>query len=153
MYNFNQQNPLMMISDSGMISHYCWVENDGLIAYMSHNGINGYYLINLKDNPNIENIEIPGLRSFGDGHPTYIGDGKFITDTYPNKRRVKHLLLVDLKLKNVKTLAELYEPLVFDGETRCDLHPKWDRVHKMVYVDSVHEGIRALYKVGPINNA
>lgn len=139
-----------LISDSGMISHYCWKDDSTLIAYMRHEGKDGYYLISICDAIIIAEIDIPTLSDCGDGHPTYIGGGLFITDTYPDKSRMKKLLCVDLNNKSFKIIAEFFEPLKYSGQTRCDLHPKWDAKNKLVYVDSVHEGKRDLYKVGPL---
>ena len=142
---------LRMISDSGMISHYCWMDNNSILAYMKHNDMNGYYIISLSSpSITITKIEIEGLDAYGDGHPTYIGEGKFITDSYPNKSRMKSLLLVDIDNSKFAVLAEFLEPLKFHDQTRCDLHPKWDEVHKIIYVESVHESKRKLFALGPI---
>ncbi|PMO90156.1 hypothetical protein BCS98_15290 [Vibrio breoganii] len=141
---------IRLISDSGMISHYCWVDDGSLISYMNHNDVNGYYRINLSKQITLTKINIDNLDSFGDGHPTYIGDSKFITDSYPDKSRIKQLLLVDMKIGTSTVIGSFLEPLKFHGETRCDLHPKWDAATSCVYIDSVHEGKRSLYKVGPI---
>ncbi|CAH1522043.1 putative glycosyltransferase [Vibrio owensii] len=135
-----------LISDSGMISHYCWVNDSTILAYMKHNDINGYYFIDL-DKVVFTNVNVDELDGYGDGHPTYIGNGKFITDTYPDKSRMKSLLLVDTVNKDIKVLAEFLEPLKYRNQTRCDLHPKWDEFNDYIYFDSVHEGVRALYKI------
>ncbi|MCG9639514.1 hypothetical protein L1D22_06240 [Vibrio sp. Isolate34] len=144
--NINDPSKLDLISDSGMISHYCWVDSNTLLAYMKHNGINGYYFIEVFKK-NFIRVDISELDKYGDGHPTYIGDGLFITDTYPDKSRMKHLLLVDTNLNQVKMIAEFFEPLKYNNQTRCDLHPKWDPEFNCIYVDSVHGGSRRMYKV------
>ncbi|WP_422766783.1 hypothetical protein ACOX9X_10635 [Photobacterium leiognathi subsp. mandapamensis] len=142
---------LKMISDSGMISHYCWVDKKTILAYMKHNNTNGYYFIDI-DSICFTRIDIEELNNFGDGHPTYIGDGKFITDTYPDKSRTKSLLLVDTNNKSVKVLAQFFESFIYRDQTRCDLHPKWDPINNYIYIDSVHEGARKLYKIGMKND-
>lgn len=146
----NSNDELRLISDSGMISHYCWINSSSLIAYMRHKEIDGYYKITINDKIEFERIDVLGLDSYGDGHPTYIGNDCFITDTYPDKSRMKSLLLVDMDKKTVTTLGEFLEPLEYLNQTRCDLHPKWDAENKNIYIDSVHEGKRSLYRIGPI---
>jgi hypothetical protein len=141
---------LRLISDSGMISHYNWIDSEQLIAFMRHDGADGYHNITLSEGIIINKIEVTNLDNYGDGHPTSIRDGVFITDTYPNKARMKSLILVDIYNDNISVLGEFLEPLTFGGQTRCDLHPKWDPINKFIYVDSVHEGNRRLYKLGPI---
>ncbi|PTP98253.1 hypothetical protein [Vibrio splendidus] len=144
---------ISLISDSGMISHYCWKDDLTLISYMRHDDKDGYFIIDLGDDcVIIKKIDILGLDEFGDGHPYYIGDGKFITDSYPNKSRMKSLIVVDLNSLSFDILGEFLEPLKFHSQTRCDLHPKWDSVERCIYIDSVHEGKRGLYKVGPLND-
>ncbi|MBY8155777.1 hypothetical protein KW499_18415 [Vibrio fluvialis] len=149
--NLDSMYSTKMISDSGMISHYNWIDENKVISYMNHMGVNGYYVIDLSNDIEIKKVNINGLDSYGDGHPTYIGDGKFITDTYPNKSKLKSLILVDLNEKKLEVIAEFFEPLKYGGQTRCDLHPKWDAETKSIYVESVHKGKRKLYRVGPIN--
>lgn len=148
---YGELSSLKLISDSGMISHYCWVDSSSLIAYMTHNGINGYFKISLSNSITIEPIHVDGLNSFGDGHPTYIGNNKFITDTYPNKSRMKKLLLVDIDNNHVQILGEFLEPLSFREQCRCDLHPRWSQSENSIYIDSTHSGQRHLYKVGPLD--
>lgn len=152
--NFDQSRrhvEVSLISDSGVISHYCWKDNDSLISYMKHNGVMSYYTIELESLIEIKKIDIEKLDYLGDGHPTWIGGGKFITDTYPDKSRIKKLLLVDVDSSSFEVIGEFFEPLAYDGQTRCDLHPKWDSVSKSIFVESVHDGYRQLYELGPIN--
>ncbi|MFF1029404.1 hypothetical protein ACFYLK_13130 [Proteus mirabilis] len=142
-----------LISDSGMISHYCWMNDNSIIVYMDYNNNTGYFSVEIDDtyNSTIKKIYVNNLDDYGDGHPTYIGNNKFITDTYPNKSRMKKLLLVDMGKNELYEIAEFYEPMKYKLETRCDLHPKWSSSEKCIYVDSTHTGKRYLYKIGPIN--
>ncbi|MDC9592796.1 hypothetical protein [Xenorhabdus sp. IM139775] len=143
---------LALLNNTKMVSHYCWIDSNSFIVYMNFNNLTGYYIVNINDNLElkIEKLDIPNLDKYGDGHPTYIGDNKFITDTYPDKSRNKHLLLVDIDNNKVDVLGSFWEPLKYYEESRCDLHPKWDKDNKCIYIDSVHTGKRKLYKIGPI---
>ena len=68
-----------------------------------------------------------------------------ITDTYPNRKRMSSLIL--LNKNNTKIIAKVFSPLKYDNDTRCDLHPRWDRLGKKVCFDATFEGHRGLYYV------
>ena len=81
-----------------------------------------------------------------DGHPMFSPFDKniFITDTYPDKKGDQHLIMVDLKNKNIIKISSLYSPLRYRGQVRCDLHPRWDRNGKFICVDSSSRGKREM---------
>ena len=60
----------------------------------------------------------------------------FITDTYPDKRRNQHLLLIDLKNEKINLIDSFYSPQNFTGQVRCDLHPRWDIQGKSICIDT-----------------
>jgi Tol biopolymer transport system component len=84
------------------------------------------------------------IDKFGDGHPSVYGNN-ILFDTYPNKSRMKKLLLFDVSSSELRELGEFYESFDFYAETRCDLHPRFSFDGKKVFFDSVHEGKRGLY--------
>lgn len=142
---------IKLISDLGMVSHYNWVDSDNLIVYMSHSGVDSYYVLNVNSSE-VENVGSAALNSFGDGHPTYIGNGKVLTDTYPNRSRLKSLIIFDINTKEIDVIGEFYEPMKYANQTRCDLHPRWDASSRCIYIDSVHDGSRQLYRLSPLSH-
>ncbi|MGO9202628.1 MAG: hypothetical protein ACLQM8_19070 [Limisphaerales bacterium] len=90
-------------------------------------------------------------------HPTFDGSGRYIlTDTYPNWRQQRTLILYDTQNSRRRELGAFDSPPFLDGPLRCDLHPRFDRQYRRVCVDSAHEGVRRLYTVdllGIISNA
>ena len=91
-----------------------------------------------------------------DGHATFSQDGKYIiTDTYPDKKHFKKLILYDVEKKKKKILARFYsipkeESSKIDwdnGPFRCDLHPRWSFKGDKISIDSVHEGKRNMYEI------
>ena len=86
-----------------------------------------------------------------DGHPSYSPDKNLIvTDTYPNRARIAEIKLMngkDERKKDVNVIARVFAPFKYDNDTRCDLHPRWNRAGDMICFDSVFEGHRGLYVV------
>lgn len=137
---------LSLLSDYGMVSHCFWADDETVFGYMrGPRGQDGYWLIDLK-NINFKAVEHGALARFGDGHPHVVGDW-FVTDTYPDKSRMQHLILCNWKTGEVKELGEFFHGFKYSGETRCDLHPRFSPDGKYIFFDSVFTGKRQLYRM------
>lgn len=137
---------IKLLSDYGMVSHCFWVDNDSILGYMrGPDGEDGYWLIDISTK-NFKPLMRDKLAKYGDGHPHVHGDW-FVTDTYPDKARMQHLLLCNWKTGEVKELGEFFHGFEYSGETRCDLHPRFSPDGKAVYFDSVFTGKRQLYRM------
>ncbi|KXO13735.1 putative glycosyltransferase [Moritella sp. JT01] len=142
---------LRLLADDGMVSHCCWYGDNKIIGYLRHHGEDAYYLIDLSlDNVSYERIN--ELNGYGDGHPSISSKGHLITDTYPDKSRMKNLILLNINSRDVHVIGEVFEGLEWEHESRCDLHPRFSFDGKSIYFDSVHEGKRQLYVMeNPLN--
>ena len=142
-------NELRILMDERMVSHYTWRDNDNLLVFgrTSKEG-DRYYLVNV----NTGRLKVIGrdvLDIYGDGHPTYSPDRRWIiTDTYPDKARMRHLLLYDNKEDILIKAGSFFAPWKFDGTRRVDLHPRWSPDGTKVSIDSAHEGVRKTYIIG-----
>lgn|SRR5690554_6940337 len=137
---------LSLLSDYGMVSHFFWADNDTILGYMrGPENVDAYWLINLKT---LEFNRLPNhaLSELGDGHPHVFGDW-FVTDTYPDKSRMQQLMLCNWRTGEVKKLGEFFHGFEFEGESRCDLHPRFSMDGKKVFFDSVFTGKRQLYSM------
>ena len=47
----------------------------------------------------------------------------------------------------IEVLGKVFAPFKYDNDTRCDLHPRWDRKGEKICFDSVFEGKRRVYIV------
>jgi hypothetical protein len=142
-YLSNEQ--LKLLNQDEMVSHYCWLNATQLMVYMRDDSTAGdnYYIIDVCSGE-IKTLETL-IDRFGDGHPTANAKEIVVFDTYPNKSRMKELFQIDLRSQQVSKLGEFLEPMSFYGETRCDLHPRFNYTGNKVYFDSVHSGKRSLY--------
>ena len=135
---------IYLLADTGMVSHYCWLSDTTLLAWARHPSQGNRYYI-FEDKSNVVTVMGNDILT-EDGHPSLSPDGRWIlTDTYPDKRRVQHLLLYDRRNLRKQEIASFFVPFGFDGPVRCDLHPRWRRDGTAVCVDSVQEGRRAIY--------
>jgi hypothetical protein len=141
-----QTGSLELISDFGMVSHCFWVNENMILGYLRGPcGKDGYWLVDVDTGefkPCLQDI----FEKYGDGHPHVCGDW-FVTDTYPDKGRMQHLLLSNWKTGEVKEIGEFFHGFDFEGESRCDLHPRFSPDGKAVYFDSVFSGQRQLYRM------
>jgi len=128
---------------SGVVTHLAWQDNKHLLAYGYKKNVGDHYYL-LKDKTN--SFKIIGKNHFtSDGHPQFTPDREsFITDTYPDRLRRQYLIRYNVNLKKRDDLVILKSPLLYTGDIRCDLHPRWDRMGKSIAFDSSHTGKRAL---------
>jgi hypothetical protein len=141
---------LTILPTSGLVSHYCWRDPDSLIAFCSTDQLGiGYHIFSLKADAKSQKVEfLEGINE--DGHPMVGSASSFmITDTYPNRRRMKSLYLYNLEKKFAQKVGEFYMPKEFQSPDAfhhwcCDLHPRWDRSGKYVCFDTAFSGTRSI---------
>ena len=133
---------LKVIADEDMVSHMCWVNDNTLFGYLRHNSKNGFYFIDLNTMCFTPCDALNKLES-GDGHPSCHGDW-IVIDSYPDKSRLQHLYLYNLKSNNIYHLLEVHQKVKYQGECRCDLHPRFSSKGNRIYFDTVYTGNRRL---------
>ncbi len=140
--SFNGQN-IKLVYSSNLISHYYWLNNNSIVVYMKDNQNKlGYKVFSFNDE--IISYNLNFISNFGDGHPNAFRN-YIIFDTYPDRSRMKQLYLYNLNFGDLIKIGEFFEPLSFNSETRCDLHPRWSTLGSSIFIDSVHFGYRKLY--------
>jgi hypothetical protein len=107
--------------------------------------IDGYWIVDVNKGTFSPCLQSE-LAKYGDGHPHVYGDW-FVTDSYPNKARMQNLLLCNWKTNEVRELGEFFHSFDFQGESRCDLHPRFSPDGRAVFFDSVFSGKRKLYRM------
>jgi len=142
----SQTGEMRLLADYRMVSHCFWVDSNTVLGYMRGPGNkDGYWLLDVETGEFKPCLQ-DKLAGYGDGHPHVYGDW-FVTDTYPDKARMQHLLLCNWKTGEVKELGEFFHGFDYVGETRCDLHPRFSPDGKAVFFDSVFTGQRQLYRM------
>lgn len=119
-----------LLSGNEGVSHVCWWNNEAIVATMRGVGGFGYYFLP------VDGLEKPRLLwSQLDGHPNRVNEHNILTDTYPNKSAIRHLLIHSIENGRTFELGAFSEPLLFHGETRCDLHPSLSPSRRYIQVD------------------
>jgi hypothetical protein len=130
----------------GIVSHCCWINEQTILAYLSgQNRKAAYWMIDLATR-GFTCVAGGRLDPYGDGHPHIHGDW-FVTDTYPDKARMQHLMLMNWKTGEIRELGRFFHDFSHTSETRCDLHPRFSPDGSSVFFDSVFSGKRQLYKM------
>lgn len=141
---------LRLLRDERMASHFTWRDDHTLLVWARTPGPvvrECYQLIDVR-NGAWTALSPDAINSFGDGHPTYSPDaGRLLTDTYPDAARRRKLIIHCTGDAEPTIVGDFFAPWKFNGETRCDLHPRWNRDGTKVSIDSAHEGVRRMYVV------
>jgi hypothetical protein len=144
MYIDNSGTNLKLIADDMRPSHYCWLDDEEFLVTML--GAPGqpdeYRLYSSGQNKGILSTILPSR----DGHPTkHPKHNWLLTDSYPDKYFEQNLEVYDLD-KKIQTLHEKFTTgHRYQGEYRCDLHPRWLPVENQICIDSTHNNDRAMY--------
>lgn len=132
------------LSDEVFVSHCYWKNDHEILSFCRKKATGDHYYL-MEDKTQNYQLFWPDLNT--DGHCSYSPDNKWIiTDTYPNRKRLASVYLCR-EDGFCKRIARVFAPFRYDNDCRCDLHPRWSRDGKMVCIDSVHEGKRALYVI------
>ena len=76
-----------------------------------------------------------------DGHQNYLADNEWMVyDAYPREKSYRPVFLYHLESGKVVEVGRFDSPPEYDGEWRCDLHPRVGRDGRTLVIDSVHEG-------------
>lgn len=140
---------IRVIDDCGVTSHFIWRDPNTILAWshypgydagLSSWGLNAGFCL-FQDEAGGGNVELAaGKEMAKDGHCTYIPGNRFIlNDSYPDQDRMSHVMLYDTEKKEVIPVAKFFMPPEYQGEWRCDLHPRSSRNGKYAAVDAPHQ--------------
>ena len=137
---------IRVVDDSGRTSHFIWKDNENILAWSWHPSYKDKFYLFGDGNGQVE-VCAPQIM-VENGHCSYLPDSNWIlNDTYPTGNSYQELYLYHC-LTNSKTRLVSFPALpVYQGEWRCDLHPRFSRDGRWVTVDSAHQNGRQIYLV------
>lgn len=118
-YNLEKKE-VKILEDTMLVSHYAWRNNRELLVTTKDSSKIKYVIYNLYDNSK----RILEYCAHEDGHPSFINEDVFISDTYPNRALEQKVFIFDLKSNSLINLVSVSSSPFCQGEKRCDLHPR-----------------------------
>lgn len=133
---------LYVLDPSGHTSHFIWRDPQHVCAWTKPEGRKAAFYLFRDQTSHIE-IVGDGMMPIN-GHNTYlpIGNGMewILNDTYPDRTRRQTPYLFHVPSGRRIDLGHFYLPPEYQGEWRCDLHPRCSRDGRTVAIDSPHGG-------------
>lgn len=142
------------VDEYGHTSHFIWRDPEHILAWSWHPSKESQFYLYRDGSDEVEVVGEGVMRV--NGHCTYLPRTEWIlNDTYPTKeKRVQELYLYHIESGKRVELGEFAAPEGYDGEWRCDLHPRSGPDGRLVTIDSAHAGGRQIYllDIGEIVN-
>lgn len=146
---------IYILDPSGNTSHFIWDDTENITMWTKP--VRGTPRVGMewgfcrfKDKTNEITPVGKGVITVN-GHNTFVPSTQndwILNDTYPNQNRLQTLYLYHEPSNKKVNLGKFYEPSIYKGEWRCDLHPRNSRDGHFVIFDSTHEGDgRQMYMV------
>ncbi|MBL7153188.1 MAG: hypothetical protein ISS79_05690 [Phycisphaerae bacterium] len=126
-----------IVDDYGRTSHFIWRDPNHILAWAYHPSAgNAFYLYT----DGTKDVEIVGKGVMTkNGHCSYLPGNKWIlNDTYPDNQRNQHVYLYNVQTAKKIPLGAFHLPPQYNGEWRCDTHPRFSPDGRTVVIDSPH---------------
>ncbi len=125
---------IRIVDGSGYTSHFIWRDPEYLAMWTRHRGKDGFYLF--KDDGSDMAIQIGEGIMARNGHNTYLpGNEWILNDTYPDEDRMQHVYLYHVPTGKRIPIGDFYLDPSYQGEWRCDTHPRFSPDGKKVVID------------------
>lgn len=133
---------IYLLDPSGKTSHFIWKDPNHITAWTTPNGReSGFY--ELRD-------QSETIRKVGEGIMIHNGHNTFLpgtrkewilNDTYPLGDKREQIPYIYNEESNIRIdLGRFHEPREYNGEWRCDTHPRSSNDGNLVCIDSTHGG-------------
>lgn len=132
---------VFVLDPSGRTSHFIWRDPETVCMWTRPKGKKSAFYV-FKDKT--REVEIVGADIMSrNGHNTYLpikNSEWILNDTYPDKNRNQKPYLYHVPTNRRIPLGEFLLPLVYQGEWRCDTHPRSSNDGRTICIDSPHLG-------------
>lgn len=131
----------------GKTSHFIWRDPGHVLAW-AWNPSHGSKFYLFRDRTTEIQVVAPDVMPLN-GHCTYLSGNEWIlNDTYPDQNRLQHPYLYEVASGRRVPLGHFHSPAEYQGEWRCDSHPRSSPDGSKVVIDSPHGGDgRQLYLI------
>ena len=130
---------LYVVDPYGQTSHFIWRDPQHILAWARHPSHGDKFYLYEDRTAKVEVIGPDAMTV--NGHCTYLPNKRWIlNDTYPDAQRNQNPYLYDVQTGRRVPLGHFRSPPEYDGEFRCDLHPRSSPDGTKVVIDSPHGG-------------
>lgn len=143
-YNL-EESKQSIIEEKTKVSHYCWINDSKILATVKNEKEKNWAYC-IYDNKKTWRKVHTALQLNTDGHPMQspVNNNIFVTDSRLNKLREDNVILFNTQNGKRINVARFFLPFRYQGQVRCDLHPRWDRSGHYIAADVVHKNRRAM---------
>jgi hypothetical protein len=130
---------LRIVNSTGLVSHFIWRDARHLLAFAGRDGDEGWRYYVMDETTGEATLAMDSDR---DGHCSYLPGAEWIlNDSYiGGPDRMQALYLYRVATGEKVELGAFHLPPGYDGEWRCDLHPRISPDGRFVTIDSAHGG-------------
>lgn len=145
---------LHCLESDEVISHYCWISDDELLATTVgfDDPIKKFIVYDIK---NHTKRILKSEHLTKDGHPAMMGDKvHFISDTYPQSDCMQHLFIesIDRSGADYEPICTVFsDPRMF-GDKRCDMHSRFSITDQYITFDSTFQNKQRSIVILKMNN-
>ncbi len=138
---------MYVLDPYGKTSHFIWRDEKHVLAWSWHPSRGDRFYLYEDRTQNVEVVG-EGVMTIN-GHCTYLpGNQWILNDTYPDKERNQNPYLFHVATGKRCPLGHFQSAKEYNGEWRCDLHPRFSPDGRKVVIDSPHGGEgRQLYLI------
>ena len=139
MFTVNPDGKELYLLTPGDSSHFWWRDPLHIVVWAWHPSYGDrFYLFEDRT----QEARVIGLNVMNeDGHCSYLPDKRWIlSDTYPDKQRKQSPYLYNVETGKRFPLGYFDSPPQYQGEWRCDTHPRFSPDGRKVVIDSPHGG-------------
>ncbi len=130
---------IRVVDDCGVTSHFIWHDTAHILAWSCAHSSRGDFC--MFDERTGESEPVGTRLMTEDGHVNCLPGAEWLmNDTYPDANRVRTLYVYHMRRGERVDIGTFLSPRPYDGEWRCDLHPRLSPDGRRVSIDSVHEG-------------
>ena len=138
---------IRVIDPYNYTSHFIWKDREHILAWtrIPRQG-DGFFMF--RDSAEPEIVQVGKEKMPRNGHNTYLPapyDDWVLNDTYPDENRMQSVYLYHVPTDTRVPIAEIYSPVEYEGEWRCDLHPRSTPDGKHVIIDAPNHQGRQMY--------
>jgi hypothetical protein len=130
---------LFVLDPNGKTSHYIWRDPEHILAWAWHPSQGEKFYLFRDRTDQVEAVG-PDVMTVN-GHCTYLpGNQWILNDTYPDRERNQNSYLYHVPTGTRHPLGHFRSGPEYNGEWRCDTHPRFSPDGKKVVIDSPHGG-------------